>query len=221
VFLHGYLASSDSFVYQRDFFSKDFKVFAIDFKGFGKNKGMEYPYSLDDYVAELVKYLNKNGIVKPHVVAHSFGARVSIKALYKHPDLFDKLVVTGGAGLKPKRTLKKVVKKVTFNLLKRFCSRERLKGFYSPDYLALDPVMKESFRLIVGEHLDGVLPSIKNKTLLIYGKKDKETPVYMAKRFNKGLINSSLSIYENAGHFCFIDCPLKFNLEVREFLLSE
>ena len=29
-----------------------------------------------------------------------------------------------------------------------------------------------------------------------------------------------LLIIENAGHFCFIDKPNKFNMEVKEFLLS-
>ena len=80
--------------------------------------------------------------------------------------------------------------------------------------------MKKSFIKIVNEHLDGYLDKITNPTLLIYGSEDEETPLYMAKRFNKGIKNSRLSVYEGAGHFCFIDKPLKFNLEVKEFLLE-
>ncbi len=181
---------------------------------------MEYPYSLDDYVLELNEYLDKNDIVYPHVVAHSFGARVAIKALYKNPRLFDKLVLTGAAGLKPKTSPKKLVKKAVFFALKRFVKREKLKGLYSKDYLMLDDIMKQSFTKIVGEHLDYALEILQNQTLIIFGENDKETPLYMAKRLNDGIENSQIIIIKDAGHFCFVDKPHKFNTEVREFLLS-
>ena len=84
----------------------------------------------------------------------------------------------------------------------------------------LDDIMKKSFIKIVSEHLDYTLWGIKNKTLLIFGSLDKETPLYMARRLNLGIKNSVLSVYEGAGHFAFIDKPLKFNVEVKEFLLS-
>ena len=62
---------------------------------------------------------------------------------------------------------------------------------------------------------------IENKTLLIYGSLDKETPLYMAKRFNKNIKNSSLFIIKGAGHFCFVEKPDLFNFTVKEFLLKK
>ncbi len=195
-------------------------MFAPSFKGFGDNLNMEYPYSLDDYVKDLKEYFIKNNIVRPHVIAHSFGGRVILKALYAEPDLVDKLVLAGSAGLKPKKTLKKRIKKLLFNILKRFIKKQRLKAFYSKDYLQLSPVMKESFKLVVNENLDYTLSSIKNCTLVAFGEKDRETPLYMAKKFHQQIKGSRLLIIKDAGHFCFIDKPHKFNSEVREFLLS-
>lgn len=220
MFLHGYLADKNSFYYQTQFFGRYFDVFAPDFKGFGQNKGMEYPYSLSDYVNDLKEYMYKNGIVYPHVIAHSFGARVAIKTTTENQGVFDRLVLTGAAGLKPKTTLQKSIKKGAFNVLKTFIKREKLQAFYSKEYLSLDPVMKQSFIKIVGETLDERLPLIKNPTLIVFGKNDRETPVYMAKRFNERIAGSKLLVFENAGHFCFIDKPIKFNTEVKEFLLS-
>ena len=80
--------------------------------------------------------------------------------------------------------------------------------------------MKESFKLIISETLDDKLIDIKNPTLLIFGENDKETPLYMAKKMEQGIKNSSLTVIPNAGHFCFMEKPLKFNMEVREFFLS-
>ncbi|MBQ8427156.1 MAG: alpha/beta hydrolase [Clostridia bacterium] len=215
------MSDKNSFIHQTEFFASEFEVHAFDFKGFGENKGMDFPYSLDDYVNELVEFCKTNGIVKPHVLAHSFGARVALKTTYRYPDFFDKMVLTGAAGLKSKATLKKSCKKIAFKLLKRIVPREKLKCFYSPDYLALDEIMRQSFVKIVNEHLDYTLPFIKNRTLLIFGKNDKETPLYMARKLNNGIKNSKLLILEDAGHFAFIDKSIKFNLEMREFLLSK
>ena len=181
---------------------------------------MPYPYSLSDYVSEVKEYIYANNLKNPSVIAHSFGARIAIKTASEDKGLFDKLVLTGAAGLKPKLTLKKAVKKSAFNVLKRFIPREKLAKFYSKDYNALSPVMKESFKKIVNEHLDDRLKHITNKTLIIFGKKDKETPLYMAKRLKAGISDSKLVVLDNAGHFCFIDKPNKFNMEVEEFLLS-
>lgn len=205
---------------QTAYFGRDFEVFAPDLAGFGDNPDMPYPYSLDDYINEVKEYMAENGIVRPHVVAHSFGGRIAIKAAANEPCLFDKLVLCGAAGLKPRCSFKKAVKKTAFSVLKNFLPREKLKGFYSPDYLALSGVMKESFRLVVSENLDGVLNRIENRTLAIYGKNDRETPPYMGKRLARGIKNCKLIITENAGHFCFVDRPLTFNTEVKEFLLS-
>ncbi len=195
-------------------------MYAPDLKGFGDNSNMPYAYSLDDYVNEVREYILRNSLVKPLVVAHSFGARIVIKGLYDKKLDFEKVVITGGAGLKPKRTLKKTINKIKFNIYKHLVPKQKLTKFYSSDYLALNSIMKQSFVKIVNETLDYTLPNIDTPTLLIFGKNDKETPLYMAMRFNKGLLNATLSVYNNAGHFCFISDANKFNLEVREFFLS-
>ena len=181
---------------------------------------MEYPYSLSDYVAEVEEYIKANKLIKPHVIAHSFGARVALKAAAKDKGLFDKIVLTGAAGLKPKRKAGYYLKKGVFKTLKLILPKEKLSRFYSCDYNALSPVMKESFVKIVNEYLDDLLPKIENRTLIVFGENDYETPLYMAKRLYKGISGSELKVIKDAGHFAFIDKPFRFNMEVREFLFS-
>ena len=218
--MHGYLSSGKSFNYQTRFFSRDFEVFAPDLKGFGKNNFMDIPYSLDDYVDEVCEYIYKNGLTNPNIVAHSFGGRIAIKGIATGKIKAKKLVLTGCAGLKPKNSIKKIYKKACFNLLKNIVSKKRLERFYSKDYLALNDIMKQSFIKIVNEHLDDYLCNIDVKTLIINGNLDKETPLYMAKKLNKNIKDSQLIIMQGCGHFCFIDKPNKFYMEVKEILLS-
>lgn len=220
LFLHGYLSNGKSFYNQLDFFGRDFAVFAPDFKGFGSNKEMPFAYSLTDYVNEIEEFKYKNGLIKPHVIAHSFGGRVALKSAYLDKNAFSKMVLTGCAGLKPKFSIKKFVKRKTFCFLKKFVSKNKLTKFYSEDYKMLSPTMQESFIKIVNEHLDYTLCEIENDVLIINGVKDRQTPPYMAKRLHKNIKNSKLIMLEGAGHFAFIDKPHKFNTEVKEFLLS-
>ena len=218
--MHGYLSSGQSFIYQTKFFARDFEVFAPDLKGFGQNTDMKTPYSLDDYVNEVSEYIYKNNIVNPYIVAHSFGGRIAIKGIATNKIKANKLVLTGSAGLKPKNSIKKIYKRACFSILKNFASKERLERFYSSDYLALNDIMKQSFIKIVNEHLDKYLSSIALPTLIINGSLDKETPLYMAKKLNKKIKDSRLNVFKGCGHFCFIDKSNKFNMEVKEFLLS-
>lgn len=218
--MHGYLSSGQSFFNQITHFSRDFEVFAPDLVGFGTNQDMPYPYSLDDYIDSVDKYMEQNEIVNPFIVAHSFGGRIAIKGIATKKLGCKKLVLTGSAGLKPKRTIKKTLKKTCFCFFKRFVKKEKLIKFYSKDYLALNQTMRSSFIKIVGEHLESYLPLIQVPTLIINGKLDKETPLYMAKRLNKNISDSTLKVFDGCGHFCFLDKPNKFNMEVREFLLS-
>ena len=220
LFLHGYLSSGKSFAYQFPYFSDEFNIFSPDLKGFGENKDMPYPYSLDDYINEVKIYIEKNGLKNPCVIAHSFGGRIAIKLASKEKEIFSKIVLTGSAGLKPKKTLKKRIKKLVFLVLKGFIKKEKLKRFYSKDYQALSPIMQKSFILIVNEHLDDYLDEIAVPTLIINGKNDRETPPYMANRLHKNIKGSKMVMLEDAGHFCFIDRRHKFNTEVKEFLLS-
>ena len=131
LFLHGYMSSGKSFAYQTKFFSSYFTVYAPDLTGFGENEYMPYPFSLDDYAKWVKDYMTANGIVKPHIIAHSFGGRVAIKLASTYPDLFDKIVLTGSAGLKPRRTAKYHFKRCAFKRTS-ICSERRTASFKSP-----------------------------------------------------------------------------------------
>ena len=87
-------------------------------------------------------------------------------------------------------------------------------------YQAMAQEVQQNLKVEVIESVDEKLEKINNQTLIINGKLDKDTPVYMAKRLKKGIKNSQLMVFEGAGHFCFIDKPAKFNLLTREFLTT-
>lgn len=218
VFLHGYLSSKEAFSAQIAFFSRYYKVYAPDLTGFGKNVPMPYAYDLDDYVREFSQLLKSIG--KPVcVVAHSFGCRIAIKAMSEGLPV-KKAVLCGVAGLKPRFSLKKTLKKRIYRAVRPFFNKEHLeKRFFSSDYNMLDGVMKESFKKIVGEYLDDRLETIKCPVLCVFGSNDRDTPPYLAERIRKKLPSVRVEFIADAGHFCFSEKSAEFNYRVREFLL--
>ena len=217
VFLHGFMSNKESFYYQTEFLSKKFKTVAIDITGFGSSKKLPYPYSLDDYVRDVKNLITALGIEKYHLVAHSFGVRIGIR-LARFDDRVDKFVIIGGAGLKPKRKPSYYYKVYKYKFLKLFLPKEKMLSYGSSEYKLLRGAMRESYVMIVNEHQDGEISSIKNKTLIIYGENDTETPLYMAEKFSKKIKNSLLYTVKDAGHFCFMEKPNEVNVLIKEFL---
>ena len=181
---------------------------------------MAFPYTLDNYVLEIKALLDYLKVDSVDVIAHSFGARVILKLALTDKRI-NKIVLTGAAGLKPRRTLKYYTKIFIYKTYKKLFKNGKFKGFESNDYKNLTSVEKQSFVYIVNEHLDKVVPCIENKTLIISGSEDTETPPYMQKKLCKKLKNSKLVFIKKAGHFAYVSNANEFNYKVREFLLGD
>lgn len=185
--------------------------------GFGKSPPLNKPYSVSDYASEVIEFLNGLNVNSYNLIAHSFGARVAVKMLL-NDERIKKVILTGAAGIKPRRKPSYYIKVYAYKLLKKFIPENKLKGFGSSEYKTLSVVMKKSYLKIVNEHLNYEYSLIKNQTLIIFGENDRETPPYMAKIINKSIKNSKLVFIKNAGHFAFIDRSNEFNVCTLEFL---
>ena len=217
VLLHGFMSNKESFLSQIHCLKRTRRVIAIDITGFGKSKKMERVYSLDDYVLDILAVINELNVEKYDILAHSFGARIALKLSIIDSRL-QKLILTGAAGLKPKRTLKYYYKVYLYKTLKKLFKNKNLNRYGSSEYQLLTGLEKQSYVKIVNTFLDGLLSKITNKTMLIFGSNDTQTPLYLARRFNKKMVNSSLYIIKGAGHFCFVEKPYEFNIIMLEFL---
>ncbi len=218
--LHGFMSNKESFYYQIAYFKNFRRVVAIDITSFGNSKKMQSAYALDDYVNDILNVINELNLSCYDILAHSFGGRIAIK-LANIDSRLQKLILTGSAGLKPKRKLKYYIKVYSYKLLKKLLPKSKLKRFGSSEYRALSGLEKQSYVKIVNCFLDNDAKKITNETLLVFGKTDAETPLYMAKRFNKYIKNSQLYLINGAGHFCFVEKPHEFNAIVKEFLMGD
>ena len=160
--------------------------------------------------------LSALGVQTPHVIAHSFGCRVAVKIAADDSEYFDKILLTGAAGVIMNRGVSYRLKVRTYRLVRRFFPRFAERRFGSAEYRSLSPVMKESYKKIVNEDLRECARRIKNEVLIVEGTEDTVTPMREAEAYLACLQRGRLKTLVG-GHFAFAENPVLFNLIAEEF----
>ena len=214
--LHGYLSSKEAFAAQVRYFSKFYRVTAIDFLGFGGSRYLTSAFSVDDYANWTKEVFALLDVKNPHVIAHSFGCRVAVKLASRDPSFFDKILLTGAAGVILKRGLTYHVKVRAYRLVKKFAPKFAERKFGSEEYRSLSPIMKESYKKIVNEDLRACARKIENEVLFVEGEGDTVTPIEEVNAYLVCLKRGKL-LTMPGGHFAFAEYPAAFNLIAEDF----
>ena len=217
VFLHGYLASKESFAPQIAYFSQKYRVTALDFPGFGGAEALPAAWSVGDYADWMLCALAELGVSFPHVIAHSFGGRVAVKGLSRG-NVFDRAVLVGCAGIVPPRTFSYHVRVKTYRFVKKIAPKFAEKKFGSEEYRQLSPLMRESYKKIVNEDLRGDAKQIARPVLFVNGTRDRAVPPASVRVYLSCVPESKVFWMEDCGHFAHLENPLAFNAAAEEFL---
>ncbi len=227
IFLHGWGGSVDSFKGAFDHYSRYFRTYAIDFPGFGKSDEPDTVWGVEDYSNCLIKFYEMNKIVNPIVVAHSFGGRVVVCSNSKAN--YEKIVLAGSAGIKPKRDFSYYAKVYSYKFAKKMAKLPVINKFTaglitkyfnrnaSEDYKKASPRMRGILSKVVNEDLRHLLPSIKAPTLLIWGAQDKVTPLESGQLMEQLIPDAGLVVFEESGHFAFSDEHERFLIILDSF----
>jgi pimeloyl-ACP methyl ester carboxylesterase len=228
VILHGWGSSKRAMMPVAQNLSALRTSYVLDLPGFGDSPEPHRAWTIDDYADSVQAFIESLEEENVDVLVHSFGGRIMLKLCAREfgKTHIDKVLITGGAGMKPKRSLKYYIRKYTAKILKApfmilpGALREKAlawlrttsvwKSLGSSDYSKLSGVMRETFVKSVTEYLESSLPQIPHEVLLLWGRNDEATPVYQGQRIEKGISNAALVIIEDAGHYAFLDKPKQF-----------
>lgn len=213
VFLHGWGGSKDSFRGVADFLCAEYRCTLIDLYGFGDSPA-ERALTLQDYADGVLQVMREKQISDAIVVGHSFGGRVATLMAAQQCDAIAAIVLVDAAGIKPRRGARYYFRRCKY-LCSKACKRS-LDNCGSPDYRALSPIMKRTFVNVVNHTLDAVAHSIRVPTLIVWGKRDKETPMYMARRLCRAIADSAI-VTLDGGHFAYLQDAAKFRAVLRAF----
>lgn len=226
LFLHGWGCNGNTFssICAR---LKDYCVTKVDLWGFGNTPlpvEAENGWSVEDYADNLATFIQRQNYKNLTIVGHSFGGRIATVIASKYPHLLTKLVLVDSAGF-VKVNFKKWLKVRRYKCLKFLAkiskkARNKVEQMGSDDFKACNGALRRTFVKVVNCSLEDFASKIKCPTLLIWGQKDKDTPLWMAKKFNKLIDNSGLVILKNCGHFCFLENSKLFLAVLKSFLSS-
>lgn len=229
--LPGWGNTKNTFSYIIKFLSRFFTVYIIDLPGFGGSSFPSKDLTIYDYADLINNFITHLNIKNPILIGHSFGGRIIITLCGYYNKNFDKLILIDSAGIKPKKSVYKILKTYLYKFLKKlkflFPKKKRKQYlnkliciFGSTDYKNLNENMRKTFINIVNEDLSYYLKNIKSETLLIWGKKDIDTPLKDGKKMNKLIKNSAL-IELNGSHFCYLENINLINSILYEFLKED
>lgn len=100
ILLHGNNESSDYFGNQLGFFSKYFRVIAVDTRGHGRSPRGSAPFTLSQFADDLKDFFAAHGIYRAHILGFSDGGNIALLFALRYPELVEKLILNG-ADLNP------------------------------------------------------------------------------------------------------------------------
>lgn len=229
IILPGWGDTRKTFDYMINYLKKEYTIYIIDYPGFGNSSFPNKDLTIYDYTNIIRDFIYNNNIKNPIIIAHSFGGRIASLLAGYYKEKIDKLILIDVAGIKPKKNIFKQLKTFTYKILKRLSIiipkskrniylKRLFNKFASTDYKNLDNNMYQTFKNIVNEDLKFTYKNIKTKTLLIWGKKDKATPLKDGIYIRKKIVNSSIIVYKDSSHFSYLDNPHLTNKIIKEFI---
>ncbi len=235
--LHGWGCDGNIFSFLQREISKQCTVLTLDFPGHGKSDEPPEPWNVPAFANQVDMLLNHLQLLgKIYIVAHSFGGRVAIELASTYPDRFEKMVITGGAGLRKPLNEEQKKRQARFKRMNRALDamkklpllgklaeslQTKLRNKYgSADYIKLNEVMRRTFSNVINYDQSDLLEKIKASTLLIWGSEDTETPLWMGQQMEKSIPDAALITFEGRGHFAFAEEWQRFVIIVKQFFFG-
>lgn len=230
--LHGWAAPIEAYRRIIDKLSAKYRVLAPQAPGSGKTPEPAAPMTIEDYVSFTAAFCRALGVEDCILMGHSNGGRIILSMLARPdpPVRCQKVVLIDSAGVPPKRPASYYVKIYSYKLARKLAAnrltRPLFGGLYesmrqkrgSADYRNASEVMKKTLVNLVNLDLTPLMPQVRQNTLLIWGDRDQDTPLWAGKVMEQKLPESGLAVIQNAGHFPFADNWPQFSAVLDAFL---
>jgi len=231
VLLHGWGTSLRLYDSVIPYLKDNFKVYTLDFPGFGLSEEPEDVWSVYDYADMTEAFLDELSIENPILMGHSFGGRISIILGAKRT--IKKIILVDSAGVKPTRKPSYYGKVYFYKFMKQF---EKLPGTRllfgdlidayrlkagSSDYKSASIMMRRILSKVVNDDLQHHMPKISAPTLLIWGSLDTATPVADGRIMEEKIKDAALIVFDGAGHYSYLERPHEFKAIVESFVKEE
>ena len=235
VMVHGFLGSSIMWDPQIQDFKKNFRVIAPDLPGFGYSEKVKPCNSINSMAKSILDLIEQKNINKFHLLGHSMGGMIVQEMTKLAGEKIEKLICygTGPRGEMPERfeTIDQSRERLKLDGLASTAHRIAKTWFVEEDRAKYFDLCSKAGKLTTIEAADAALvamknwsglenlKNIKNKTLIIWGDKDRAYNRNQVDTLNENIIDSNLIIFEGYSHNVHLENSEKFNKIVCDFLL--
>ncbi len=233
--LHGLGSSVRDWENQLDQIGHRYRVIAVDLRGHGRSDKPPGPYSVTQFVDDVVAMLHSLAAVPVHVAGLSMGGMIAFQLAVNHPEMLKTLIVVNSGPALILHTLK---------LKLEFKRREwtvRLLGMRKMGQILADKLLPEphqrhlhdefvrrwaqndrqaylaSLRAIIGWSVADRIHNIKCPALIVSADEDY-TPVSMKQAYAAHMSDAAVAVIDQSRHMTPIDQADAFNRTVEAFL---
>lgn len=240
--LHGGGAGADSFGNWRGCLptlARRAHVYAVDLLGFGRSAKPDpatYTYTQSGRVDQIIGFIEALGLREVTLIGNSMGGITSIGVAIERPDLVDRVVLMGSAGVRfaPSPELQSIMN-YDFSIEGM---RRIVEGLTHPRFavdqdmveyryrLSIEPDTRAAYAAIMGWlgqqgglfYDEDYIRRLRKRALVMHGKLDKVVPLACSYRLLELIDDSFGYIVPNCGHWAMIEHPRAFTAAVFNFL---
>lgn len=181
-----------------------------------------------DYVESFV---DQKGYKNINVLGNSLGGHLSQLVVFRNPELYKSLTLTGSSGLFENAMGNTFPRRGDYEYID---NKTRLT-FYDPDSVVTKEMVDEIYEIVnnkekairlvitaktaIRHNVEDRLENVTCPTLLIWGADDTITPPFVAEKFQEKIKNSELHFIPECGHAPMMERPNEFNLILESFLV--
>jgi len=219
--LHGYPLDHHIWDKVTPLLENTFDLILPDLRGFGESNTVDTPYTLDDFVSDLIGLLNHLGIEKTAVVGHSMGGYTALAFARLHPQRLTGLGMVSSQALAdpPERkegryktaqdvsdkgiqwVVDTMTTKLSPNAEIQKWARESMGGQQPAAYIGALKAMAER------QDASALLSTFKFPVVIIHGDADELIPVDRAREMKSAVPQAQLIELKGAGHLPMLEEP--------------
>lgn len=194
-----------------------YRCYALDMPGFGESDDPPQAWTIFDYANFIISYLDYHNLEQVFLFGHSFGGRLGLILGAEHSNRIIKMALSDSAGILEKAPLLPKLRLNTYKAIRDTMNNigmksvaENLRQQYnkrygSSDFQAVSGVMHQTFVNVVNQDLLDYAARVKASTILFWGDKDQDTPLWMGQKLEQTIPDAGLVVHQGAGHYAYLD----------------
>lgn len=236
VFIHGLGENAESWKYQMDVFSKDFRVIAMDLRGHYRSDDGDEFITMEIYADDVIALVEKLGIDKAHFVGLSMGGLICQEMTKKYQDRMISMTLSDAAGFYPEEmrttgleerldridnvSMEEIGEVIGKAACKSNVDNKILKeAIHMFQLNRKKPYREATYSTLKADYRD-IHKDIKVPTFITVGELDPVTPVAFSEYLNSHIRDSKMKIIPDASHLSKMDNYSEYNKALYEFLVS-